>query len=102
MRTRILALLFALTIATTASADNVLLVAGGGDGDEGVAATKAKLGMPFGVEFDRAGNLFFVEIDGHRACRIDTSGILTRIAGTREKGLSDGDGKPLQAQFNAL
>ncbi len=83
-------------------AENVVLVAGGGDVAENVPATKAKLGMPFGVEFDSAGNLYFVEIDGHRACRIDKTGLLTRIAGTTEKGLSDGGGKPLAAQFNAL
>src|SRR6187401_1573740 len=83
-------------------ADNVVLVAGGGEQTENVPATKAKLGMPFGVEFDKAGNLYFVEIDGHRACRIDQSGVLTRIAGTTQKGLSDGGGKPLEAQFNAL
>jgi DNA-binding beta-propeller fold protein YncE len=95
-------LALALIFATTANAQNILLVAGGGEGGEGIDAKSAKLGMPFGVEFDSAGNLFFVEIDGHRACRIDKNGILTRIAGTGVKGLADGGGSPLAAQFNAL
>jgi DNA-binding beta-propeller fold protein YncE len=99
---RFLAILTTLAAAAAACGDNIVLVAGGGSGDENVLATQAKLNMPFGVEFDSAGNLFFVEIDGHRVCRIDKSGTLTRIAGTREKGLSDGGGKPLAAQFNAL
>jgi DNA-binding beta-propeller fold protein YncE len=102
MRNWFLALLAGLILVGNIRADNIVLVAGGGDGDEGGPATKAKLGSPFGVEFDKAGNLYFVEIDGHRACRIDKSGILTRIAGTTKKGLSDGGGNPLAAQFNAL
>lgn len=102
MRICLSAFLCVLCLAALVRAENVVLVAGGGDQAENVPATKAKLGMPFGVEFDLAGNLYFVEIDGHRACRIDKSGMLTRIAGTTEKGLSDGGGKPLAAQFNAL
>lgn len=102
MRICLSALLCVLCLAALVRAENVVLVAGGGDQVENVPATKAKLGMPFGVEFDSTGILYFVEIDGHRACRIDKSGLLTRIAGTTEKGLSDGGGKPLAAQFNAL
>ena len=92
---RFLFVLFTGFVTMAVRADNVVLVAGGGETAENVAATKAKLGMPFGVEFDSAGNLYFVEIDGHRTCRIDKTGLLTRIAGTTVKGLSDGGGKPL-------
>jgi hypothetical protein len=102
MRAFLFALLTGLVITSLASADTVTLVAGGGEGDEGSPAAKAKLNSPFGVEFDKAGNLYFVEIDGHRVCRIDKSGILTRLAGTGKKGLSEGGGKPLSAEFNAL
>src|SRR3954471_14028845 len=100
MCVRVLAILAALLAATAVAGDQIVLVAGGGDGDENIPATQAKLNMPFGVEFDSSGNLFFVEIDGHRVCRIDTKGTLARIAGTGQKGLSDGEGKPLAAQFN--
>src|SRR5262249_38393167 len=102
MRSAHLIIILGLLGLSVVRADNVVLVAGGGDNDENVIATKAKLGMPFGVESDSTGHLFFVEIDGHRVCRIDKSGLLTRIAGTRQKGLSDGGGNPLAAQFNAL
>src|SRR5262245_7208959 len=101
MRACLFAFLIGVVSANFALADNLVLVAGG-EGEEGVLATKAKLNSPFGVEFDKAGNLFFVEIDGHRVCRIDNGGILTRVAGTGKKGLSDGGGKPLAAEFNAL
>src|SRR5262245_64195356 len=102
MRTSILAVVVGLLALAEARADNIELVAGGGETPEGVAATKAKLGNAFGVAFDAAGDLFFVEIDGHRVCRIDPAGKLTRIAGTGQKG-SAGDGGPaLVAEFNAL
>jgi sugar lactone lactonase YvrE len=83
-------------------ADNIVLVAGGGEGGEGVAAASAKLGSPFGVDTDAEGNLYFVEIDGHRVCKIDARGILTRIAGTGRKGSGGDGGMPLAAEFNAL
>src|SRR5689334_25254298 len=99
---------FALALVTAAisvfqvRADNIVLLAGGGEGTENVPATKAKLFSPFGVDFDSAGNLYFIEIDGHRVCRIDKQGLLTRIAGTGEKGNSEGSGNPLAAQFNSM
>src|SRR5437762_6468603 len=102
MRASIVFVLTTLLITASASAQNVTLVAGGGDEGEGSLATKAKINSPFGVDFDKSGNLFFVEIDGDRVCRIDHSGILTRVAGTGKRGMSDGGGKPLAAEFNAL
>src|SRR5687768_419869 len=93
--------LLVITIAT-AQADNVLPLAGGGTGEEGSPALQARLNSPFGVEFDSKGDLFFIEIDGHRVCRIDGLGILTRIAGTGKKGLAGDGGAPLAAEFNAM
>jgi DNA-binding beta-propeller fold protein YncE len=99
---RLFALVLAALLPTAARGADIVLIAGGGEQSEGVAATAAKLNMPFGVDFDAAGNLYFVEIDGHRVCRIDPSGKLTRFAGTANKG-SGGDGGPaLGAEFNAL
>jgi DNA-binding beta-propeller fold protein YncE len=102
MRRCLLILTISLAMFQGAQADNIVLVAGGGEGAEGVPATQAKLNMPFGVDFDAAGNLYFVEIDGHRVCRIDKSGILTKIAGKGTKGLSGDGGPPLAAEFNAM
>ena len=98
----LLVLTISLAMFQGARADNIVLVAGGGEGGEGIPATQAKLNMPFGVDFDAAGNLYFVEIDGHRVCRIDKSGILTKIAGKGTKGLSGDGGPPLAAEFNAM
>jgi len=102
MRNLFLAVFVGVLIASSASAQTVTLIAGGGDEGEGALATKAKINSPFGVDFDQAGNLYFVEIDGDRLCRIDKSGILRRVAGTGRRGLSDGNGTPLAAQFNAI
>lgn len=99
---RLIALALVVASSLVTRADNIVLVAGGGDGLENVPATAANLNSPFGVDFDSAGNLYFVEIDGHRVCRIDPRGILTKIAGTGQKGLAGDGGNPLQAQFNAL
>lgn len=100
-RALFLALAASLCLAS-ARGDDILLVAGGGDRPEGVQATAAKLGSPFGVDFDAARNLYFVEIDGHRVCRIDPSGMLTRVAGTGRKGNGGDRGPALAAEFNAL
>jgi DNA-binding beta-propeller fold protein YncE len=102
MKARLFASLALALVVSTARADRVVLVAGGGDKEEGAKATESKLNMPFGVDFDSAGNLYFVEIDGHRVCRVDPQGIITRIAGTGRKGLAGDGGPAIGAEFNAL
>ena len=68
-------------------------IAGGGTvpfGD-GVLATNAQLQVPWGLCFDRFGNLYFGVPLGYRLCKINTSGILSSVAGTGTAGFS-GDG----------
>lgn len=94
-----------LVVTNSFSADRVVLVAGGGRDTNTTArlpATSAKLGLPFGVDFDRAGNLFLVEMTGHRVRRLDSDGRLTVIAGTGAKGGAGDGGPALQAQFNGM
>jgi DNA-binding beta-propeller fold protein YncE len=102
MRHALLAAVISCSLCSPLWADTVVLVAGGGEGAEGGPAKTAKLAQPFGVDFDPAGNLIFVEIDGHRVGRIDKNGLLTRLAGTGTKGMADGGGEALKAEFNAL
>jgi DNA-binding beta-propeller fold protein YncE len=87
------------------AAERVVLVAGGGS-ETNVSAllkpTAAKLRSPFGVDFDRAGNLYLVEMTGHYVRKLDKSGMLTVIAGTGEKGGGGDDGPALKAQFNGI
>lgn len=89
-------------LATTAPCDaaRVTLVAGGGTGADGSMARAVKLDGPFGVAFDRSGTIYFVEISGNKARKIDSHGIVTTIAGTGEQA-DGGDGGPgPQARLN--
>ncbi len=100
------ALLFAalsLTLLNSlAQADSLVLVAGGGKEPSGKPALESALNVPFGVDFDKAGNMFLVEMVGQRVLKVDPQGILTSIGGTGEKG-NDGDGGPAtQARFNGM
>ena len=96
-------LAMALLAATqNAQADRVVLVAGGGKAVGAAPALEARLNTPFGVDFDAKGDWYFVELNGHRVCRIDQQGQLTVVAGTGQKGYA-GDGEPAaMAHFNGL
>jgi hypothetical protein len=94
-----------LLLAPLAHADKLVLVAGTGKptGEaSGKPAVEAALNVPFGVDFDRAGNMFVVEMVGQRVHKIDSKGILTTIGGTGAKG-GDGDNGPASgATFNGM
>jgi DNA-binding beta-propeller fold protein YncE len=91
-----------LASVAAARADKLVLVAGGGDGGDGGSARAAKLQAPFGVDFDRDGNLYFIEFIGHRVRKIDRKGVLHTIAGTGEKGYAGDDGPATKARFNSM
>ena len=58
------------------------------------------LNEPFGVAFDRKGNVYIVEMGGNRVSVVRADGRQGVLAGTGEKGL-DGDGGPAApARFN--
>ncbi len=82
-------------------AAKIVLVAGGDEERTGIPAARAKLHEPFGVDFDRDGNLFIIEMAaGNRLLKMDTSGTLTHVAGQRVAG-DEGDGGPaLAAKFH--
>ena len=74
----------ALIFAGSARADRVVLVAGGGDKGDGAPATEARLHQPFGVDFDRSGAMFIVELEGGHVHRVDARGTFSTVAGTGE------------------
>jgi len=86
----------------TADAQTPMLVAGGGTELSG-QATNCRVHAPFGIDFDRAGNGYIVEMEGgERVLKIDTAGNLSNFAGTGEKG-NNGDGGPaIGARFNGM
>jgi hypothetical protein len=61
-------------------------------GDEG-PATEAVLNNPHGVAVDAVGNIFIADWINHRIRKVDTSGIITTVAGNGTGGYS-GDGGP--------
>lgn len=97
-----LALLIGIGGVAGSDGGKLVLVAGGGGEMENVPATKAKLIAPFGVDFDKAGNMFIVELNGERALKVDTKGVFTILAGTGKKGNSGDDGPGRSATFNGM
>jgi DNA-binding beta-propeller fold protein YncE len=80
----------AVSLSPIRAAEKIVLVAGG----------EGKLDGPFGVDFDKSGNTFIVEMIGLRVLKIDDKDALTHIAGTGKKG-DGGDGGPAdRAELN--
>lgn len=99
----VLAAVLVFLAGASAHADKLVLVAGGGDKAPPAAATEAKLIAPFGVDFDKAGNLFLVELSGGRVHKLDAKGLLSTIAGTTSQKGDAGDGGPAaKALFNGM
>ena len=57
----------------------------GFSGDGGPAAT-AQLNLPSDVKVDASGNIYIADMMNHRVRRIDTSGIITTVAGDGNQG----------------
>ncbi|MGC4005265.1 MAG: hypothetical protein QM811_19955 [Pirellulales bacterium] len=89
-----------MTSASAFAAEKLVLVAGGGAGEDGGPALQAKLNAPFGVEFDRAGNLYFVEMYGHQLRVIEKNGIVRTLVGAAGKGFSNDMLSAEKAQLN--
>lgn len=71
--------------------------AAGFSGDGG-PATEARLQVAGGVAVDKDGNLYIADVWNHRIRRVDTSGVITTVAGSGPVGSSagsfSGDGGP--------
>src|SRR5690348_3321763 len=89
-------------VCQSASADKLVRIAGGGAKDNNVPATEAKLNQPFGIDFDKVGNYYLVELAGGRVFKIDAKNNLTLLAGTGAKGNAGDGGPALKATFNGM
>jgi len=67
-------------------------------GDGGLA-TSAILNQPWGVAVDGVGNIFIGDYGNNRIRRIDTSGVITTIAGTNGSGFLGDGGAATKAQL---
>jgi DNA-binding beta-propeller fold protein YncE len=78
-------------------------VAGSGkqgySGDDGPALV-ASLNQPYEVRFDKAGNMFFVEMQNHIVRRVEAhTQIITTVAGNGQPGFSGDEGDASRAQL---
>ena len=67
---------------------------------DGGPATAAKLNTPYGLAFDATGNLFFSESNGNHFRKINSSGIISTVAGNGSPGFSGDGGDPMVAELN--
>jgi len=67
---------------------------------DGGPAREAMLNQPYEIRFDKAGNMYFVEMPNHVVRRVDRkTGIITTIAGTGTAGFGGDGGPATKAQF---
>ena len=66
---------------------------------DGGPATQAALHAPDDVAVDAAGNLYIADENNHRIRKVDSSGIITTIAGSGDRGFSGDGGPATQAQL---
>ncbi len=79
------------------------IIAGTGErgfSGDGGPATEAKLSWVRDIVVDDEGNVYVADIGNNRIRKVDTSGIITTIAGTGEKGFSGDGGPAAEAKLN--
>lgn len=73
-----------------------------GHSGDGGPATEAAMDQPYEVRFDKAGNLFVVEMGGNVVRRIDgKTGRISTVAGTGKAGFGGDGGPATAAEFRA-
>jgi sugar lactone lactonase YvrE len=88
-------------IATNGIITTVAGTGKGGYSGDGGPALKAELKEPYEVRFDKAGNMYFVEMRNHVVRRVDAeTQTITTLAGTGKAGYSGDDGPARSAMLN--
>ncbi len=67
---------------------------------DGGTATSAQLAYPCVVAVDAAGNIYIPDAQNHRIRKVNTSGIISTIAGTGVSGYNGDNGPALSAQIS--
>ncbi|MCW3120905.1 MAG: hypothetical protein JWQ38_397 [Flavipsychrobacter sp.] len=71
----------------------------GHTGDGGMA-TSAELNIPWGLVFDKAGNMYISEIGNHYIRKVSPAGVISTFAGIGTAGYSGDGGPATAAEFN--
>jgi sugar lactone lactonase YvrE len=99
---KILLIVLLLTIVVVKS-QVIQTIAGdtiaGSSGDNGPAAN-ARLHAPEWIIFDNTGNIYIADNNNNKIRKIDTSGIISTIAGTGAAGFSGDGGPAVHAKLN--
>jgi sugar lactone lactonase YvrE len=67
---------------------------------DGGAALEASFNLPHEIRFDKAGNLYAVDMQNHAVRKVDMkTGLISTIAGTGQPGYSGDGGPAVKAQF---
>ncbi|MEO8761352.1 MAG: T9SS type A sorting domain-containing protein, partial [Bacteroidia bacterium] len=87
----------------TASTGNITTVAGNGtqgySGDNGQASS-ATLYHPTGVTIDAGGNMYIADNGNNVVRKVNTSGVITTVAGNNTQGFGGDNGAATSAQLN--
>jgi DNA-binding beta-propeller fold protein YncE len=84
---------------------NINTLAGNGGalplfGGDGFQAVDALINQPYGESVDSQGNVYICDWGNNRVRRVDTSGVITTIAGTGTQGSAGDGGAATSAQLN--
>ena len=88
---------------TSSQAQIITLFAGNGTAGysgDGSAAVAAAFNRPEGIAVDDSGNVYIADAGNNRVRKVNTSGVVTTIAGTGIAGFSGDSGPALNAQLN--
>ena len=72
----------------------------GGFGGDGGPAVQARLDNPRGVAADGAGNVYIADAGNHRIRKVDATGTITTLAGTKRRGFGGDGGPAVQARLD--
>ncbi|MCI5129648.1 MAG: hypothetical protein D3907_14445, partial [Candidatus Electrothrix sp. AUS3] len=79
---------------------NITTVAGGGSSlEDNILAIQAKI-TSAGIVVDQAGNFFIADDSHHRIRKVDSSGIITTVAGTGSSGYRGDGGLAIMARLD--
>ncbi len=100
----VLLLITLLPVQATEPSPEITVLIGNLLSDEGgnAAQPESPLKSPFGVDFDRAGDMIIVELAGSRVHRFAKGGRLTTIAGNGSMAYGGDGGPAVKATFNGM